>query len=203
MAAVTLAEAWEELPATAQRLLRAAIEAFGEHGYHGASTRQIAVRAGMSPAALYMHFPTKEEILYQIAQSGHEVHLELVRRAAEAAGPDPSARVAAIVQTSVLFHAEHHSLARVIQHEHPSLTDDHQRALLKLRRETDSLLADAVADGVAQGVFDPEEAPTATVAILSLAIDVARWFPTQRRRTPTDIAASYTHLSLRMLHPPA
>ncbi|MDX6740045.1 TetR/AcrR family transcriptional regulator [Actinocorallia sp. A-T 12471] len=194
-------QAWARLPATARRLLAAGLEAFGENGYHGTSTRAIALRAGMSPAALYMHFPTKEDLLFEIARTGHKVHFGLVRQAAEAAGPDPAARVAAIVEASVLFHAEHHSLARTIQYEHPSLTPDHQRELVKIRRETESLLADAVAEGVAAGAFAPDDAATAALALMSLAIDVARWYPSQRRRDPAHIAASYTRLALRLLRP--
>ncbi|ROO84552.1 TetR family transcriptional regulator [Actinocorallia herbida] len=199
--ALTVEEAWAGLPATAQRLLVAGLETFGENGYHGTSTRAIAQRAGMSPAALYMHFPTKEDLLFEIARTGHEVHFARVRAAADAAGPDPSARVAAIVEASVLFHAEHHSLARTIQYEHPSLAPDHQRALLKIRRDTESFLADAVTEGVASGAFAPDDAPTAALALMSLAIDVARWYPSQRRRSPTQIATSYTHLALRLLRP--
>ncbi|GAB2832646.1 TetR/AcrR family transcriptional regulator [Actinocorallia aurea] len=200
-AALTVEDAWADLPATARRLLVAGLEAFGENGYHGTSTRAIALRAGMSPAALYMRFPTKEDLLFEIARTGHEVHLARLRAAADAAGADPSARVAAIVEASVRFHAEHHSLARTIQYEHPSLTPDHQRALLGIRRDTESLLAAAVAEGVATGAFAPDDPSTTALALMSLAIDVSRWYPAQRRRTPTEIAETYTSLALRLLRP--
>jgi AcrR family transcriptional regulator len=189
-------EAWSGLPATAQRLLLAALETFGEQGFHGTSTRQVAMRAGMSPAALYMHFPTKEALLYQIARTGHEVVGELC---AEADEGTPSERVAAIVSVMVLFHAEHHTLARIIQYEHASLTPEHQRDLLGSRRTTEGLLRGAIDAGVVSGEFAAEAAPMAATALLSLAIDVARWYPNQRRRVPAQIAEAYTDLALRML----
>ncbi|MGW3416419.1 helix-turn-helix domain-containing protein, partial [Streptomyces sp. NPDC000888] len=57
------AQAWAEVtPDAARRLLVAAVEAFAERGYHATTTRDIAGRAGMSPAALYIHYKTKEEL---------------------------------------------------------------------------------------------------------------------------------------------
>ncbi|MEO3783810.1 TetR/AcrR family transcriptional regulator [Actinocorallia sp. B10E7] len=198
MAAETVQEAWADLPPTAQKLLTAALEAFGEQGYHGTSTRQVALRAGMSPAALYMHFSSKEALLYEIARTGHEVNYERVRRVCEE-NPGPVERVRAIVEAMVSFHAEHHTLARVVQYEHASLTSAHQRELIGIRRQTEALLHEAIAGGVETGVFDAAAAPMATTAIMSLAIDVARWYPSQRSRRPAQITAAYADLALRML----
>ena len=198
MAAETVQEAWSDLPPTAQRLLMAALEAFGEQGYHGTSTRQVALRAGMSPAAMYMHFATKEAILYEIARTGHEVNHERVRRVC-AEHPDPAERVRAIVEAMVTFHAEHHTLGRVVQYEHASLASAHQRELIGIRRRTEAFLREAIDEGVAAGLFDAAAAPMATTAIMSLAIDVARWYPSQRSRTSAQITAAYADLALRML----
>ncbi|WP_106401617.1 TetR/AcrR family transcriptional regulator [Actinocorallia populi] len=198
MAAETVQEAWADLPPTAQRLLMAALDAFGEQGYHGTSTRQVALRAGMSPAAMYMHFATKEALLYEIARTGHEVNSEQVRRACEE-HPDPVERVRAIVEVMVSFHAEHHTLARVVQYEHTSLSPARQRELIVIRRRTEAFLREAIDEGVAAGLFEAAAAPMATTAIMSLAIDVARWYPSQRSRGADQITAAYADLALRML----
>ncbi|GAA2730256.1 TetR/AcrR family transcriptional regulator [Actinocorallia aurantiaca] len=198
MAAETVQEAWADLPPTAQKLLTAALAAFGEQGYHGTTTRQVALRAGMSPAALYMHFPSKEALLYEIARTGHEVNYERVRRVCEER-VGPVERVRAVVEAMVSFHAEHHTLARIVQYEHTSLTSDHQRELIGVRRRTEAFLREAIDEGVETGVFDAADASMATTAIMSLAIDVARWYPSQRSRRPARITSAYTDLALRML----
>ena len=69
-------------PAGYRRMFLSAIEAFAERGFHGTSTRDIAARAGISPAALYVHFGSKEEVLHRIAMSGHDLALEVVSAAA-------------------------------------------------------------------------------------------------------------------------
>ncbi len=76
---------WGEVnPDAARRLLVAAVEAFAERGYHATTTRDIAGRAGMSPAALYIHYKTKEELLHRISRIGHDRALLLLETAAPA-----------------------------------------------------------------------------------------------------------------------
>jgi AcrR family transcriptional regulator len=48
---------------TRQRIQRVALELFVERGYEKTSLREIAERLGVTKAALYYHFRTKEDIL--------------------------------------------------------------------------------------------------------------------------------------------
>jgi AcrR family transcriptional regulator len=52
---------------TRLRILRAALEEFGGHGYHATSIQAIADRVGISKAAVLYHFKTKDEILAALA----------------------------------------------------------------------------------------------------------------------------------------
>lgn len=45
---------------TRHRIIEAAVELFGEHGFEGASTREIAARAGVNAPALQYYFENKE-----------------------------------------------------------------------------------------------------------------------------------------------
>jgi len=60
----------EQREATRNKILDAALEAFSELGYHGASTRDIAARAGVRQSLLTYHFSNKEEI-WKEAVGGH------------------------------------------------------------------------------------------------------------------------------------
>lgn len=51
-----------------QQLLAAAIEVFGEYGISGATTRQIAQRAGQNIAAITYYFNSKEGLYLAVAQ---------------------------------------------------------------------------------------------------------------------------------------
>ncbi|HEY9367754.1 TetR/AcrR family transcriptional regulator [Streptomyces sp.] len=190
---------WGEVtPEAARKLLVAAVEAFAERGYHATTTRDIAGRAGMSPAALYIHYKTKEELLHRISRIGHDRALEILEEAA--AGPGTAAeRLAAAVRSFVRWHAERHTTARVVQYELDALGPEHRTEIVGLRRKSDAAVRRIIEEGVAADEFDVPDVPGATVAVLSLCIDVSRWFTTQGRRTPDEVGALYADLVLRMV----
>jgi AcrR family transcriptional regulator len=185
-------------PDAARRLVIAAVEAFAERGYHATTTRDIASRAGMSPAALYIHYKTKEELLYQISKVGHECTLAMLRQARGTAAPPPE-RLADAVRHFVRWHAEHHTTGRVVQYELGALAPEHYTEITAMRRQTEEEIRSLIKDGVAAGDFDVPEVPGTTLAVLSLCIDVARWFNPNGRRTPEEVGDLYVDLVLRMV----
>lgn len=192
-------EPWGEVaPEAARRLLIAAVEAFAERGYHATTTRDIAGRAGMSPAALYIHYRTKEELLHRISRVGHDKALSVLSEAAGSPG-DVSARLSAAVRSFVRWHAEHHTTARVVQYELDALGEEHRTEIVGLRRRTEAVVRNVVEDGVRSGDFDVPDVPGTTLAVLSLCIDVARWFNASGRRTPDEVGELYAGLVLRMV----
>ncbi|MDH2391456.1 TetR/AcrR family transcriptional regulator [Streptomyces sp. HNM0663] len=190
---------WGEVtPEAARKLLVAAVAAFAERGYHATTTRDIAGRAGMSPAALYIHYKTKEELLHRISRIGHDKALEILQ-AADASGGTPSERLAEAVRSFVRWHAGRHDTARVVQYELDALSDEHRAEIVGLRRRSDAVVRDILDEGVETGEFDVPDVPGTTVAVLSLCIDVARWFNVAGRRTPDEVGALYADLVLRMV----
>ena len=53
---------------TRARIQQIAIELFAEHGYEGTSLREIAERLGVTKAALYYHFKSKEDIILSLVE---------------------------------------------------------------------------------------------------------------------------------------
>ncbi len=184
-----LAEAWLDtpFPPAARRLLIGAVEAFAARGYHATTTRDIAARAGLSPAGVYVHFSSKEDLLYQISLIGHR------------GIDDPAERLHAIIAAIAAWHAQYHTTARVINYEMSALTEPHRSGIATLRREIDALVRETLVDGVARGEFDVPDVRGTTLALLSLTIDVARWFRATGPRAPEDLGEFYGGLALRMV----
>jgi len=59
-------------PDTRQRILDVALDLFTEQGFDGTSLRQIAERLGVTKAALYYHFESKDDILMALHMRLHE-----------------------------------------------------------------------------------------------------------------------------------
>jgi AcrR family transcriptional regulator len=197
VSAVTSPLVWEHVqPAAARRLLTGAIDAFAERGFQATTTRDIASRAGMSPAALYVHYPSKERLLFEISLYGHRAALDVLRAAD--AGESPRDRLAGMVSAFTTWHAEHHTIARVVQYELAALTPEHLAEVATIRRAISTQIEQALTDGIADGSFAVEDLPGTTLAILSLSIDVARWY-SPARRDPADLGVLYADLALRMV----
>jgi AcrR family transcriptional regulator len=66
------------------RVLRAAREVFDEHGYHQASTSEIAARAGFTKGALYSNFGGKEDLVLALVELEATARVEQLSPAADA-----------------------------------------------------------------------------------------------------------------------
>lgn len=183
--------------ATRTRLLEAATAAFAEKGFHGTTTRDIAGAAGMSPAAVYVHHKSKEELLFLISRDGHQAALDTVRRA-RATTDDPVGQLAAVGRAFAEFHAHHHTVARILNYELAALSDEHRAAIDELRTGIDRELRDLVGRGVADGVFDTPDPALAATALASMGIDIARWYREDGEWTPAQIGDYYADLALRL-----
>lgn len=189
---------WEEDAGPVARALRtSAVLCIARQGFHSTTTRDITSAIGLSPGALYVHFATKEEVLYAIVRCGHARALESLR--AVAADDDVCDYVERLVGAVASWHARHHVVARVCQYEMAALTAEHLGFVLELRQQYSGVLRSAVERGIARGVFDVPDAQHATRAVLSLGIDPIRWYRTDGPDSPETVGRLYGDLALRML----
>lgn len=183
---------------TVMRLLTAAAAAFADKGFHGTTTRDMASRAGLSPAGVYVHFESKEDVLYQLSRQGHQEALALVTAAAASADTPPQ-QLAAVMSRFSAWHAENYHIARVVQHEFPHLSLEHRDEVLDLRKRIDSTVRQVLRAGRTSGDFVLDKVADTTLALLSIVVDVARWYSPAISRTPEQIGATNAALGLRLV----
>src|SRR3954453_7878092 len=80
-------DAFVELGDTRRRIVDAAVAAFAARGFHATTTRDIALAAGLSPAGMYVHYPSKAAVLAQVSLLGHRAARRLVETALAQAAP--------------------------------------------------------------------------------------------------------------------
>ncbi len=180
------------------RLLDAALAAFATRGFHGTSTREIAEAAGMSAAAAYAHFPTKESMLYRLSLLGHQEALSTIEDAMVADnGPVEQLRDAAAAFAG--WHARRHTIARVVQYEMAALTPEHAAEIAAIRRRTQAVVVGLIEAGMAAGALRRDDAAAAGLAVLSMGIDIARWYRDDGAWTADEIGARYGRWAVAML----
>jgi AcrR family transcriptional regulator len=183
---------------TRERLVSAAVSAFAAKGFHGTTTRDIANAAGLSPAGVYVHYASKEDLLFSISEEGHRGVLAAMR-AATARAQAPAGRLASVVRAFALWHAERHTRARVVNYELSALTPEHYAVISEIRRQITREVEGVVEAGRLDGSFDVADARMTAGSLLSLGIDVARWYRDPGRLSPEQVADHHVDLALRIV----
>ncbi len=182
------------------RILVAACDEFFRVGYHGTSTRDIAAAAGMSATAMYAHYPSKESMLFKLCLLGSGSALETLRKAANPSH-SPVQRLRSAVYAFAHWHAENHVLARVAQWNLAALEPKSFQVVASLRRETNLVMRSILVEGIEVGEFVVPDLRATTLAILSLCIDIVRWYPSRTIHAPEGLASTYVALVEAMLVP--
>jgi AcrR family transcriptional regulator len=92
-----------------ERVLQAAVALFAEHGVHGTSLQMIADRVGVSKAAVYYQFHSKEDIALEVLRPSIEDIARFIRIAE--ALPDAQQQRAVAVSGLVEMVVRHRQLA--------------------------------------------------------------------------------------------
>jgi AcrR family transcriptional regulator len=187
-------------PEAARRLLEAAVEEFAARGFHATTTRAIAERVGLSPAGLYVHFRSKHQVLVEIVRACHEAALADVKTAIASSGPTPSDQLVTAMEAWVSWHARHPMPARVAQSELRSLEEAAFRSIVVLRRALEEAVESIVVAGQRAREFDGKLEPRSTArGLLSLGIDVSRWYREGDDLSPAEIGRLYAKFGIRMV----
>ena len=189
----------DELGAVPRGLLTSAVRCFASNGFHATTTRDICVGMGLSPAALYVHFPSKELVLFEIIRTGHERVLAYIQDPAIPIAETAVERLRTIIWRYTAWHARHHVVARVCQYELAGLTPEHYDRIIELRHQTNEFFRAAVAAGVADGSFAEVAVKRVTRAIFSLCIDLVRWYRLSGPDSPEQLGDFYADLGLKMV----
>jgi hypothetical protein len=91
--------------------------------------------------------------------------------------------------------------ARVCQLELTGLTTEHYDEIVAVRRRTNAFFRDAVARGVADGSFAQVDVNRVTRAMLSLSIDLVRWYRLDGPDSPERLGEFYADLALKLVAP--
>jgi AcrR family transcriptional regulator len=150
---------------------------------------------------VYVHYKSKEELLFVISQEGHQISLDRIR-SDQRSETSPVRQLEAMMRGFVFDHADGHVRARVNNYELDHLSPEHFRIIAGMRREIEERFFDVIVAGQRSGEFAPGDARMMTRALISLGVDTARWFRADGMSTAADIADNYVTFALRMVAAP-
>jgi AcrR family transcriptional regulator len=167
------------------RVLDAAVALFGEHGVHGTSLQMIADRVGVSKAAVYYQFHSKEDIALEVIRPSIEDIARVIRIAD--ALPDARQQRAVAVSGLVEMVVRHRRLA-VMFYGDPAIDQlvmsapdfkavaDRLRELLEGpdRNVVDRIAFSVFFSGVGKAAADPELADIDDADLHRALLDLSR-----------------------------
>jgi AcrR family transcriptional regulator len=181
-------------------VLAAGTVEFVERGFASVSVTDIAKRAGMTPAAVYYHFPTKEDVLLALVGRTGDAISELCAEPLEA--PATEDAVAALIDRFLAWLETHPDDARLYYQSSQGATADVET----LRREQRGHQVTAMLNGplkAARGSMSATELRVVAIALLVLFGEVTRLLSEGKptKRTRDGVRAEAVDLGLRLVKP--
>lgn len=189
----------------ARRLLRAADELFYSKGSVATSVREITQACGLTPGAMYNHFNSKEDLLFRLVMTRHLWLEAQVTEAVERAGPDPAAKLRAMVEVYVRVHISGRKGARVANREYGHLTGEPLAKVVAVRRRLRDRMVDIVLEGAKEGAFnvcggpDRPAAVIAAATILDMCVHAGEWLRDRGELDEDGIERRFVEMALRLV----
>jgi AcrR family transcriptional regulator len=181
-------------PSRFDDIVEAAAIQFREKGYHACSLDDIAAEVGLWKGSIYHYIDTKADLLLAVVSVPADRLLNSLREIAGADLP-PSEKIRAIVTNHVEVLDETFAYASVYLQEIAGRHLDEEWAAKD--REYIRLIEQVVADGVADGSFEPGTDPRiATFSLVGSLNWLIRWYHPGGEMGPAEIAAQICSFSL-------
>lgn len=185
-------------PPELSAILSAALDAFHENGFHGASVRDISQRVGVTLPTLYYHHKNKEGLLLALLEYSTGDVLARAHAASAAGGDDPTRKLANVIEAIVLPMVIRSRLA-ALEGEVRYLSPENRLRYRVVRKGIEEVVLEIVEDGNARGVFHVIDPAETTRAMLSMCQAIPRWYDPAGPLTPDMVASKYVEIALTMV----
>jgi len=186
-------------------ILAAAAHAIARDGYHGMSMRDLSRATGSGLASFYVHFASKEDILFALQSEAFDALIESAQRAI-APESDAQRRLFAFILNHVRFFASHPDLMRALVQEAGALPAD-KRAAVRERKERYFAIASRLLEVIVEfgcghagarssGDHDEAELERATYALFGMLNWIYGWYDPKRHGPPERLARTFQRIVL-------
>lgn len=180
-------------------MVSAAASLFSERGYHGTSMQHLGNALGLQRGSLYAHIGSKEELLFDVVDSGAN---HFLARAEDilAAGSPARVKLERLLVSHIETAIEHLDAATVFLNEWRYLSEE-PRSLIQAKRDRyEQIVRLIVEHGVTDGEFRADvDVRLAATLVLSAGNWTYAWYRPGGELGPTEIGKKFAELVLRGL----
>jgi AcrR family transcriptional regulator len=189
-----------------ERVLVAGTKLFADSGFLATSIRDVTAECGLTSAAFYNHFESKESLLYTIVGEAN-LRLESQLDALDL-GTNPPEALSGLVRNLIMFNLTSPKMARVANREYIFLQPPLLAEVIAHRRRIRSMFeyvlsSDQVSDGLLPKLPGDKNAGAMekrllSISIINLSIASSDWYRPGGPLGIVAVADSYCRLALRM-----
>ncbi|WP_086055865.1 TetR/AcrR family transcriptional regulator [Bordetella genomosp. 9] len=181
------------MAAPRERILEEAARLFADSGYENSTMADVAGSLGVTKAAIYHYFPTKQDIYDAIiidVLSG----LTATVAAEVARETEPMARLRRFMLAHARYFQARHPQFVTMLIGYSGMQPGYREDAARLRDEYEQILRRLIAEGVARGVFRDVDPAQTGRAILSMLNWMARWYKPGGEQDAEAVADGYFDL---------
>ncbi|MCW0205535.1 MAG: TetR/AcrR family transcriptional regulator [Achromobacter sp.] len=185
-----------------EALLRQAIAAFNQKGFHATSLGDIATSLGVTKAALYHYFPNKHALLYEAFAEALRVGFDAIEQAERKGGTGLEKLQLALKEYLEVTLSEM-SRCVIITEEH-ALEPDDRAEIVRQRDRFEAKLRGFVREGIDDGSVIPCDPKLAIFSIFGAVNWVPKWYSDSGEWNNKQLAKGMSELLCRSIarHPP-
>lgn len=186
-----------------EALLREAVSAFNQKGFHATTLDDIAATLGVTKAALYYYFPNKHALLFECFSEALRVAFMALKSAREN-GTTGLEKLQLTIEAYLTVALGELSQCVILTEEH-ALLPEHREVIFKQRDEFEGALRDFVREGMEDGSVIPCDPRLAIFSIYGAVNWVPKWFSHKGKWRAEQLASAMSELLCRSIarHPSA
>lgn len=177
---------------------KAGIELLYRHGFEGMNLRELSRNAGLKAGSLYNYFDSKEDFLFRILC---EIMNEILDDLEKHLGPIEGAeeRILAFVEFHICWHTGRRAETFVSRMEMRSLSPDHYKLYVGLRKKYERYVMDVISDGCKGGEFLISDVHVATQSIITMLTGASSWYHLDKKVSQSQLIVMHQKMVLAML----
>jgi len=180
-----------------EALLRAAVSAFNKHGFHQTSLDEIAQKLGVTKAALYYYFPTKNALLMACFEQAMKIARESLI-AARREGRNGREKLIFMLRRYLEAVTDELSQSLLLTEDH-ALTPSERKRVVEQRDAFEKELRALVREGIRDDSIVACDPKLVIFLMLGAVHWVPKWFTPAGPWTHAQVAKGITDMLDRML----
>jgi AcrR family transcriptional regulator len=155
-----------------EQIKQAVIDIISTDGLKNLSTRNLALRIGMSEGSIFRHFKTKKDIIISIF---NDIQDNFIGELKKIAGSDekPSIRLTKYLSATIKYHTDNKGINMLLFSEASYKNDPElKKRLQQIFRDQKQFVMEIIEDGITSGIWD-ENVVVENVALMYMGIPLA------------------------------